>query len=73
LGLNHRDAVLVLYALAVLFGALSLVIPHVSVGTAYALAGITAACGIVAAIFLEKAPYERQLKLQKSVASIDLK
>jgi UDP-GlcNAc:undecaprenyl-phosphate GlcNAc-1-phosphate transferase len=73
LGLNHRDAVLALYALAVLFGALSLVIPNVSVGTAYALAGIVAACGIVAVIFLEKAPYERQVKLRKSVPSLDLK
>ena len=72
LGLGHRGAVLALYALAVLFGSLALVISHVSIGTVCALAGIAAVCGIVAVIFLEKAPYERQVKLRKSVSSLDL-
>jgi UDP-GlcNAc:undecaprenyl-phosphate/decaprenyl-phosphate GlcNAc-1-phosphate transferase len=60
LGLGHRGAVLALYTLAVLFGSLALVIPHISVGTAYAIAGIAVVCGIVAVIFLERTPYERQ-------------
>jgi UDP-GlcNAc:undecaprenyl-phosphate GlcNAc-1-phosphate transferase len=72
LGLGQRGAVLALYALAVLSGSLALVISHVSIGTVCALAAIAAVCGIVAAIFLEKAPYERQIKLRKSVSSPDL-
>ena len=72
LGLGHRGAVLALYAVAVLFGIVALVIPHVSVGDAYAIAGIAAVCGVAGVIFLQKAPYERQLKLRKSVSSVDL-
>ena len=72
LGLGQRGAVLVLYALAVLFGSLALVISYVSLGTVCALAGIAAVCGIVAVILLEKVPYERQAKLRKPVSSLDL-
>ncbi len=72
-GLGHRGAVLALYALAVLFGCLALVVPHASVRTAWVLAGIAAAWGTVAVIFLEKAPYERQVKPRKSASSLDLR
>lgn len=72
LGLGHRGAVLALYALAVLFGCVALLIPHISERTAWALASIAAAFATVALIFLEKAPYERQAKLRKPVASLDL-
>src|SRR5579872_6965191 len=68
LGLGHRGAVLALYAVAVMFGVVALLIPHFSVGPACGIAGIAAVFGIVAVIFLEKAPYERQLKLTKSVS-----
>lgn len=72
LGLGHRGAVLALYALAVLFGTLALVISHVSVGTVCALVIIAAVCEIVAVVLLERAPYERQVKLQESVSTLDL-
>jgi len=72
LGLGHRGAVLALYAVAVMFGVVALLIPHFSVGPACGIAGIAAVFGIVAVIFLEKAPYERQLKLTKSVSSVNL-
>jgi UDP-GlcNAc:undecaprenyl-phosphate GlcNAc-1-phosphate transferase len=72
LGLGQRGAVLALYALAVLFGTLALVISHVSFGTVCALVVIAAVCGIVAVVFLERAPYERQVKLRESVSSLDL-
>ena len=69
LGLGHRGAVLLLYGLAILFGSLAILIPHVSTGTAYVLAGILAACGLVAVLFLEGAPYERQVKLDRSTSA----
>jgi UDP-GlcNAc:undecaprenyl-phosphate GlcNAc-1-phosphate transferase len=62
LGFGHRGAVLALYALAALFGALALLIPHLAHKTAYLLAGIAAVCGLVAVKLLEGAPYERQAK-----------
>jgi UDP-GlcNAc:undecaprenyl-phosphate/decaprenyl-phosphate GlcNAc-1-phosphate transferase len=62
LGLGHRGAVLALYALAALFGALALLIPHLAHKTAYLLAGIAAMGGLVAVRLLEGAPYERQVK-----------
>jgi UDP-GlcNAc:undecaprenyl-phosphate/decaprenyl-phosphate GlcNAc-1-phosphate transferase len=68
LGLGHRGAVLALYCLAVLFGIFALLIPHVSEGTAWTLAGIAGACGLIAVLLLEGAPYERQVKLQKSAS-----
>lgn len=66
LGLGHRGAVLVLYCLGVLSGSVALLIPHVSPGTAYLLAGIVVVCALVGILLLEGAPYERQAKLQKS-------
>ncbi|MGB0036275.1 MAG: MraY family glycosyltransferase [Candidatus Acidiferrales bacterium] len=66
LGLGHRGAVLVLYCFAGIFGSLGLLVPRMSPASAYALAGILFLFGIVAVVFLESAPYERQVKLQKS-------
>src|SRR5271154_3441362 len=62
LGLGHRGAVLMLYGMAILFGSLAILIPHVSTGIAYLLAGVLAICGLIAVLFLESAPYERQIK-----------
>jgi UDP-GlcNAc:undecaprenyl-phosphate GlcNAc-1-phosphate transferase len=62
LGLGHRGAVLALYALAALFGALALLIPHLAHKTPYLLAGIAAVGGLVAVRLLEGAPYQRQAK-----------
>ena len=66
LGLGHRGAVLALYGLAVLCGGLALMVPYLSPGVAYVLAGSLTASGLIAVLLLEGAPYERQVKLQKS-------
>jgi UDP-GlcNAc:undecaprenyl-phosphate GlcNAc-1-phosphate transferase len=65
-GLGHRGAVLALYCLAALSGTIGLLIPRVSSATAYLLAGVLIACGFGAVLFLESAPYERQVKTEKS-------
>jgi UDP-GlcNAc:undecaprenyl-phosphate/decaprenyl-phosphate GlcNAc-1-phosphate transferase len=70
LGLGHRGAVLVLYCLAGLFGVLALLVPHLSTATAYLLAGVAAACGLIGILLLESAPFERQAKLEKSSSSL---
>jgi len=69
LGLGHRGAVLALYCLAGLYGILALLIPHLSPGMAYLLAGVLVVFGLVAVFFLESVPYERQVKLNKSPAA----
>ncbi|MGA8143677.1 MAG: MraY family glycosyltransferase [Candidatus Acidiferrales bacterium] len=66
LGLGHRGAVLVLYLLAALFGTLALFVPRFSTGTIYALVGALLLSGLIAVFFLETAPYEKQIKLEKS-------
>jgi UDP-GlcNAc:undecaprenyl-phosphate GlcNAc-1-phosphate transferase len=65
LGLGHRGAVLVLYCLAVLFGAAGLLAPRLSPGMAYAMAGVVVTCALIAVFFLENVPYERQSRAQK--------
>ncbi len=67
-GLGHRGAVLTLYCLAALSGTLGLLIPRVSPATAYLLAGLLVVCGFGAVLFLENAPYERQVKTEKATA-----
>lgn len=66
LGLGHRGAVLSLYCLAILFGSVAVLIPRVSLSTAYLLTGLVVVFGLIAVLLLEGAPYERQVKLQKS-------
>jgi UDP-GlcNAc:undecaprenyl-phosphate/decaprenyl-phosphate GlcNAc-1-phosphate transferase len=66
LGLGHRGAVLMLYCLAGLLGACAVLLPSLSSGTAYGLAGALAVLGFIAVLILESAPFERQAKLQKS-------
>jgi len=66
LGLGHRGAVLVLYCLAVMFGGLGVLAPRVSSGKAFVFAGFLLAAAVVAVVFLEGAPFERQPKLQGS-------
>ncbi|HXJ18117.1 MAG TPA: MraY family glycosyltransferase [Candidatus Polarisedimenticolia bacterium] len=70
LGLKHRGAVLALYCLGVLCGGLALLVPALGTGTAYVLTGILAAFGLTALLLLESAPYERQIKLQKSSSTL---
>jgi len=66
LKLGHRGAVLTLYGLAAVCGGLALLVPHLSDASGYVLAGIVAIGGLIAVLLLEGAPYERQIKLQKS-------
>jgi UDP-GlcNAc:undecaprenyl-phosphate GlcNAc-1-phosphate transferase len=62
LGLGQRGAVLVLYAVGGLFGLLALLVSRLSVGQAYALAGVVILAALLAIAALERAPYERQRK-----------
>src|ERR1700685_262342 len=63
IGLGHRGAVLVLYALGGFFGSVAILIPMLSSAKAFGLAAVVGLCGLVAIYFLESAPYERQQKL----------
>lgn len=69
LGLGHRGAVLVLYSLGAIFGAAALLITRFSTAVAYGFAAAVVLCSVMAIRFLENAPYERQLQLQKSTPS----
>jgi UDP-GlcNAc:undecaprenyl-phosphate GlcNAc-1-phosphate transferase len=66
LGLGHRGAVLVMYVLAAVLGTIALFVSHFSSGALYALAGALVVSALLAIFFLETAPYEKQIKLQKS-------
>lgn len=57
---SERRAVLVLYALGVVFGLLALAISHLPSRPAYAVAALTAAAALCAVGLLELTPYERQ-------------
>src|ERR1700722_2335087 len=58
LGLGPRGAVLVLYFMAASLGALAVLVPQLSTGSAYALLAILALCALIAIFLLEGAPYE---------------
>jgi UDP-GlcNAc:undecaprenyl-phosphate GlcNAc-1-phosphate transferase len=57
---SQRRAVLVLYALGVVFGLLALAISHLPAFLAYSVAAVAAAVALGAIALLELAPYERQ-------------
>jgi UDP-GlcNAc:undecaprenyl-phosphate GlcNAc-1-phosphate transferase len=69
LGLGHRGAVLVLYAFAMVLGALALAVPNFSAATAYTLAGLLVVGALAAVFILEALPYERQVKLHKPTSA----
>src|ERR1700733_12472096 len=52
LGLGHRGAVLILYCLGGILGGLAILIPHLSAGAAYGVAGALAAAGLIAVALL---------------------
>lgn len=60
LGLGQRGAVLVLYLIGALSGAIALLISNSASGTALVLAAVIIAAMLFAVALLEKAPYERQ-------------
>lgn len=66
LGLGHRGAVLILYLLEALLGTIALFVSRLSAATIYALVGALLLSVFIAVVFLETAPYEKQVKLQKS-------
>src|SRR5271154_4271185 len=69
LGLGHRGAVLVLYALAILSGSLAILVPHLSATKVYALAALLVVGALTAVFILEALPYERQVKLHKPTSA----
>ena len=69
LGLGHRGAVLVMYALAILLGALALAVPNFSAAAVYTLAGLLVVGALAAVFVLEALPYERQVKLHKPTSA----
>jgi UDP-GlcNAc:undecaprenyl-phosphate GlcNAc-1-phosphate transferase len=66
LGLGHRGAVIALYCLAALYGCAALAVPYMSPAKAYTLAVILVVAGLAGVYRLESAPFERQVKLEKS-------
>jgi UDP-GlcNAc:undecaprenyl-phosphate GlcNAc-1-phosphate transferase len=60
LGLGHRGAVLVMYAMAGGFGLLALIVNRLSVGQAYTLAGLVVVAALLTILLLERVPFERQ-------------
>ncbi len=65
---SQRRAVLVLYAVGVVFGLLALAISHLPSRPAYAVAALAAAAALCAIGLLERAPYERQTGEKKTAA-----
>jgi UDP-GlcNAc:undecaprenyl-phosphate/decaprenyl-phosphate GlcNAc-1-phosphate transferase len=65
LGLGHRGAVLVMYAVAAVFGSLALLIQRISPAATYAVVGVVVLLAFVAILYLENLPYERQVKVAK--------
>jgi UDP-GlcNAc:undecaprenyl-phosphate GlcNAc-1-phosphate transferase len=70
LGLGHRGAVLLLYAFALVSGALSQLVSRVALQAAWAIVGALALCALLAVFFLEGVPFERQVKLQKPSSAV---
>jgi UDP-GlcNAc:undecaprenyl-phosphate GlcNAc-1-phosphate transferase len=66
LGLGHRGAVIALYCLAAVYGFAALSVPYVTPAKAYILAVFLVLAGLVGVYLLESAPFERQVKLEKS-------
>jgi UDP-GlcNAc:undecaprenyl-phosphate/decaprenyl-phosphate GlcNAc-1-phosphate transferase len=60
LGLGQRGAVLTLYLLGTVSGALAVLVSYISATAALLLAAFVIAAMLLAIVMLEKAPYERQ-------------
>src|ERR1700735_326095 len=69
LGLGHRGAVLVMYALAIMLGSLALAVPNLSATKVYALTALLVVGALAAVFILEALPYERQVKLHKPTSA----
>jgi UDP-GlcNAc:undecaprenyl-phosphate GlcNAc-1-phosphate transferase len=71
LGLGQRGAVLALYSVGTLSGIAAIAASRASAGRAIVISVAAAAAILVAVIFLERAPYERQSKAVTSVVRAD--
>jgi UDP-GlcNAc:undecaprenyl-phosphate GlcNAc-1-phosphate transferase len=60
LGLGHRGAVLVLYALGILMGSIALLLGWLPIAASSVLALAALLAALVAILWLERAPFERQ-------------
>jgi hypothetical protein len=60
LGLGQRGAVLILYLLGAVSGAVAVLVCYISAAAALLLAVLIVAAMLVAIAMLEKAPFERQ-------------
>jgi UDP-GlcNAc:undecaprenyl-phosphate GlcNAc-1-phosphate transferase len=69
LGLGHRGAVLVMYALAIILGVIALAVPNFSATKVYTLAALLVVGALAAVFILEALPYERQVKLHKPTSA----
>src|SRR5580704_7265113 len=69
LGLGHRGAVLVMYALAIILGVIALAVPNFSAAKVYTLAALLVVGALAAVFILEALPYERQVKLHKPTSA----
>jgi UDP-GlcNAc:undecaprenyl-phosphate GlcNAc-1-phosphate transferase len=68
LGLGHRGAVLVMYCIAAFLGTLGFIAARISPANDYILFATVVPIALLALIFFESIPYERQAKLQKSTS-----
>lgn len=62
LGLGHRGAVVAMYGLGVLGGAMALLVAYWRVAPSYALAGVLTLVALVGIAFFETVPFESQRK-----------
>jgi len=69
LGLGHRGAVLVMYCLASLLGALGFIAASLSAASQYVILAAVTGVEVLAVFFFEGIPYERQAKLEKSTSA----
>jgi UDP-GlcNAc:undecaprenyl-phosphate GlcNAc-1-phosphate transferase len=65
---SQRSAVLVMYALGIVFGLLALAISHLPARPAYIIAAVAGVAVLGAVALLECAPYERQTPKKKAAA-----
>jgi UDP-GlcNAc:undecaprenyl-phosphate/decaprenyl-phosphate GlcNAc-1-phosphate transferase len=66
LGLKHRGAVLILYAVGAVLGSLAILIQRIPATAAYSIVGVVVLLALVAIFYLESLPYERQVKVAKT-------
>ncbi|MFY9752155.1 MAG: MraY family glycosyltransferase [Candidatus Acidiferrales bacterium] len=66
LGFGHRNAVLALYLLALVFGTFGILAALFSGAVAYVLLAVAVGISLVAILYFEQVPFEHQAKVPKS-------